>query len=204
MNEEFETKQTDTKRRRLLLALVSIAGAAGVVVASWPFIRSLMPSQKARALGAPVQFDLRQLRPGKQATVKWQGRPIWVLKRDKEMLRNLSKQTLLEQLRDPESLELTQQPDYARNATRSIKPEYLVTTAICTHLGCVPAFRPDIAPDDIGKNWIGGYFCPCHKSKFDLAGRVFKGVPAPTNLAIPPYRYIDDQTIEIGVDDEKV
>lgn len=192
------------ERRKFLTTAVGVIGVAGATLASWPFLASLRPSARAKALGAPVRVDLRKLQPDQQMTVEWQRQPIWVLRRGRDMLDRLSQVPLLDQLVDPDSTVESQQPAYARNATRSIRPEFLVTTAICTHLGCVPIFRPETVQGDLGKNWLGGYYCPCHKSKFDFAGRVFKAVPAPTNLVIPPHRYLDESTIEIGVDDESL
>jgi ubiquinol-cytochrome c reductase iron-sulfur subunit len=157
----------------------------------------MAPSAKARAAGAPIRADISKVEPGQMIRVKWRGKPIWVVNRTKEMLDVLP--TLDGELRDPDSLE-PQQPPYAKNGYRSIKPEYLVLIGICTHLGCSPTYRPDIAPADLGKDWKGGFFCPCHGSRFDLAGRVFKGVPAPLNLVVPPYRYLSDTEIEVGND----
>jgi len=130
----------------------------------------------------------------------WRGKPIWVLRRTQQNLEDLSTSSLLEHLRDPDSEVKTQQPEYTRNAFRSIKPEYLVVIAICTHLGCVPTYRPERAPEDLGPDWVGGYYCPCHGSRFDLAGRVYKNVPAPTNLVIPPHHYLSDTKVIIGED----
>ncbi|NIN58528.1 MAG: ubiquinol-cytochrome c reductase iron-sulfur subunit [Xanthomonadales bacterium] len=192
----------ERRRRNFLVSIASITAAAGAVIASWPFLASLRPSARARSGGAPVKVDLRKIEAGHQITVAWQGKPIWVLRRSDAMLQRLTKDSLLEILVDPESRVSSQQPAYARNPFRSIRPEILVTTAICTHLGCVPVFRPDIGARDIGGDWPGGYFCPCHRSKFDFSGRVFKAVPAPTNLVIPPHRYLDDDTIEIGVSEK--
>lgn len=191
-------------KRRHLLTLTWLTGLSGLAVASWPFIRSLMPSAKAKLHGAPVQVDLGALAPGEQLTVAWRGQPIWVLNRDDAMLRRLASPGLVERLRDPGSEVSTQQPAYVEKETRSIKPGYFVCVAICTHLGCVPIFRPELAAPDIDEDWPGGYFCPCHKSKFDLAGRVFKGVPAPVNLVIPPHSYLDQETIVVGVNQEQV
>lgn len=185
-------------RRRFLITSTAVVGAAGIAASAWPFIASLLPSERARSEGAPVVADFSKLESGQQITVKWRGKPVWILRRTPEMLDSLS--TLNTVLRDPESKVSSQQPDYARNEYRSIKPEYLVAIGLCTHLGCVPTFRPEVAPDDLGPKWVGGYFCPCHGSRFDLAGRVFTGVPAPTNLVIPPYRFVSDTEIEIGRD----
>lgn len=188
----------DLHRRRFLVTTTTVVGGIGVGLAAVPFLFSLQPSERALAAGAPAVVDVSKLEPGQQITVKWRRKPVWVLRRTPEILTNLK--TLTDQLRDPESRIESQQPAYARNDYRSIRPEYLVVVALCTHLGCVPSFRPDVAPPDLGADWLGGYFCPCHGSRFDFAGRVFKGVPAPTNLVVPPYRYISGQFIEIGVD----
>ncbi len=189
-----------SKRRRLLLVATAGLAGAGAVFTGIPFIASMRPSQRARAAGAPVEVDVSRLEPGQQLTVAWRGRPVWVLRRMPEMLGRMHTPGHLARLRDPDSDVWTQQPKYARNASRALRPEYLVVIGICTHLGCVPTFRPEAAPQDLGPDWIGGYFCPCHGSRFDLAGRVFKGVPAPTNLVIPPYHFLQDTLIEVGVD----
>ena len=196
------TDDVDEKRRRLLTASTAVVGATGVVAAAWPFIASWQPSERARAADAPVVVDVSKIEPGAQITVEWRGKPVWVLRRTREMLDRLP--GLDNQLRDPGSNVSSQQPEYARDVYRSIRPEYLVAVGLCTHLGCVPTFRPEPAPADLGAAWAGGYFCPCHGSRFDLAGRVYTGVPAPTNLLIPAYRYLDEQTIEIGRDDDDV
>ena len=187
----------DPKRRRVLVIATSVVGAVGAGFAAVPFISSMNPSAKARAAGAPVEADISKLEPGAMLRVKWRGKPIWIVRRTPEMLEALP--TLDPALTDPNS-EVPQQPDYCKNPTRSIKPEYLVAVGICTHLGCSPTFRPDVAPDDLGPDWKGGFFCPCHGSRFDLAGRVFKGVPAPTNLVIPIHTYLNDTTILVGQD----
>ena len=189
---------SDTRRRRFLTASTTVVGAAGVAVGAWPFITALGPSARARAAGAPVMVDVSKLERGQQITIGWRGKPVWVLRRTAEMLDKLP--SLATRLRDPDSRVATQQPSYATNEYRSIRPEYLVAVALCTHLGCVPTYRPDVAAPDLGLSWIGGYFCPCHGSRFDLAGRVFQGVPAPTNLLVPPYRYVSETVIEVGVD----
>ncbi|MFY9975765.1 MAG: ubiquinol-cytochrome c reductase iron-sulfur subunit [Chromatiaceae bacterium] len=187
----------DPKRRRVLVIATSVVGAVGAGFAAVPFISSMNPSAKARAAGAPVEADISKLEPGALLRVKWRGKPIWIVHRTPEMLAALP--TLDPALTDPNS-EVPQQPDYCKNPNRSIKPEYLVAVGICTHLGCSPTFRPDVAPDDLGPDWKGGFFCPCHGSRFDLAGRVFKGVPAPTNLVIPIHTYLNDTTILVGQD----
>lgn len=188
----------DLDRRRFLVTTTTVVGGIGVGLAAVPFLFSLQPSERALAAGAPAVVDVSKLEPGQQITVKWRRKPVWVLRRTPEILTNLK--TLTDQLRDPVSRIESQQPAYARNEYRSIRPEYLVVVALCTHLGCVPSFRPDVAPADLGSDWLGGYFCPCHGSRFDFAGRVFKGVPAPTNLVVPPHRYVSGRIIEIGVD----
>lgn len=190
----------DFKRRRLLTGATAVVGAVGIAGVAVPFIGSLKPSQRALVAGAPVVADIGKLEPGQQITVAWRGKPVWVLRRTQQMLTDMESASHLERLLDPASEEQSQQPEYARNLARAINPDYLVTIAICTHLGCVPAFRPELAPADLGSDWIGGYFCPCHGSRYDLAGRVFKSMPAPLNLEIPPYRYLDDKRIEIGTD----
>ncbi len=181
----------------MLIAATSALGAVGVGFTAVPFIASMNPSAKARAAGAPVQADLSKLEPGALLRVKYRGQPIWVVYRTDEMLAALP--TIDPELVDPDST-MPQQPEYCTNPTRSITPKYFVATGICTHLGCSPTYRPEFAPDDLGRNWKGGWFCPCHGSKFDLAGRVFKGVPAPTNLVIPKHTYINDTTVLIGED----
>lgn len=196
----MNTDNVDIKKRRFLVKMTAVAGTAGLATLAIPFIRSMGPSARAQAAGAPVKVDVSKLQPGQQITVEWRSKPVWLLRRTSEMLQRLSEKSLLTRLRDPESDIVTQQPAYAKNSYRSIKPEYLVVVGICTHLGCVPTFRPELAPEDLGLDWPGGYFCPCHGSKFDFAGRVFINVPAPTNLVIPPYRYLSDTIVEIGVD----
>lgn len=192
----------DPRRRKLLVAATSIAGGAGVAAASIPFIASMTPSERARAAGAPVDADFSRLEPGARLITEWRGRPVWIVHRTEAMLKALQDPAHRSRLVDPDSRVASQQPAYARNALRSIKPSYLVVIPICTHLGCVPAFRPEVAPPDLGADWRGGLFCPCHGSKFDLAGRVYRNVPAPTNLVIPPHRYLAETKVRIGVDPE--
>ena len=189
---------TNSGRRRFLTAATSVVGAVGMGFVLVPFISSMQPSAKARAAGAPVRADISKLEPGQMIRVKWRGKPVWLVRRTEKMLEVLP--TLDTTLRDPESLESIQ-PPYAQNEYRSIKPELLVTVGICTHLGCSPTYRPDVGAADLGADWEGGFFCPCHGSKFDLAGRVYKGVPAPTNLVIPPHSYLSDTELLIGQDD---
>jgi len=190
----------DKGRRRFLIAATSVVGGAGAVAVAVPFVSSMMPSARAKAAGAPVEIDISAVEPGQRVTAEWRGKPIWVVRRTEEMLKNLP--TLDGNLRDPNSEVASQQPSYAQNPDRSIKPEYAVLIGICTHLGCSPTFRPELAPADLGADWKGGFFCPCHGSRFDLAGRVFQSVPAPTNLVVPPHRYIGESTILIGEDQE--
>ncbi len=197
-----DTSNGSSSRRKFLTAATAVVGATGAAIAFWPFLASWQPSARARSLGAPVQIDLSKLEPGARITVMWQGKPVWVVRRTPEMLEALGHDHLLGRLRDPESEVDTQQPVYAQNELRAINPEYFVVIAICTHLGCVPLWRPNFPEERIDEDWMGGFFCPCHKSKFDLAGRVFTGVPAPTNLVIPPHWYAEPDLVEIGVEDE--
>lgn len=189
---------SDPERRKILLAATSAAGGVALAAASVPFIASMKPSERARAAGAPVEADFSRLEPGAQTTVEWRGKPVWILHRTEAMLKTLRDPRHLAMLADPGSAVKNQQPAYAQNADRSVNPDYLVVISLCTHLGCVPSFRPDVAPKDLGPDWDGGYFCPCHGSKFDFAGRVYRNVPAPTNLVIPPYHYLSDAKVKIG------
>ena len=187
-------------RRRFLIGATSAVGAVGAVGAAVPFVKSWNPSAKAKAAGAPVEVDISKLEMGQKIVVEWRGRPVWVVKRSSEALQGLAK--LEDNLRDPSSEE-EQQPTYAQNKYRSIKEEILVLVGICTHLGCSPTYRPDVGATDLGGDeWLGGFYCPCHGSKFDFAGRVYKSVPAPTNLEVPPHKYLSDNVIIIGVDEE--
>ena len=197
VNSEMSAQGVNKYRRRVLVATTSLVGAVGAGFVAVPFISALNPSAAARAAGAPVEADVSQLEPGALLRVKWRGQPIWIVRRTPEMLAALPGNDA--RLVDPGSV-VPQQPEYCKNPTRSIKPEYLVAIGICTHLGCSPTFRPEVAPDDLGADWKGGWFCPCHGSRFDLAARVFKGVPAPTNLVIPPHMYLNDTTILVGQD----
>ena len=183
-----------------MTAGASVVGGIGTAVTVWPFIASMNPSARAKAIGAPVKVNLSKLKEGELMREKWRGKPVWIVRRSKDMLASLGRDE--SRLRDPTS-EALQQPDYAKNAHRSVKPEYLVLVGICTHLGCSPTFRPDVAAADLGTSWNGGFFCACHGSRFDLAGRVFKNVPAPKNLEVPPYRFADNTTIVIGESDDE-
>lgn len=187
-------------RRRFLTASATVVGGVGVAYLAVPFIAAWAPSERAQAAGAPVEADISKLDPGAMMTVEWRGKPVWLIRRTDRMLDALP--TLNPLLRDPNSEVAEQQPEYAQNEYRSIKPALLVLVGICTHLGCSPTYRPDFAPPDLGPDWKGGFFCPCHGSRFDLAGRVFQGVPAPTNLEVPPYQFLDDTRVLIGVDSE--
>ncbi len=194
----MSTDGVDTSRRRFLTAATSVVGAVGAGFVAVPFISSMEPSARAQAAGAPVEADFSKLEPGSMMTVAWRGKPVWILRRTEQNLADLK--TLDGQLRDPES-KVDHQPPYCQNEYRSIKPEYLVIVGICTHLGCSPTYRPEIAPPDLGPEWKGGYFCPCHGSRFDLAGRVYQGVPAPTNLVVPMYMYLDETRVLVGKDE---
>ena len=187
----------DLSRRHFLGVATGVTGAVGVAFAAVPFLASWKPSARAQALGAPVEVDIGQLEDGALLKVEWRGKPVWVLKRTQAMLEHIEETR--DQLRDPDSSE-AQQPEYAKNQYRSIRPEILVVIGSCTHLGCSPIARFEVAPADLGPEWKGGFYCPCHGSKFDLAGRVWEGVPAPLNLPVPPHRFVNDTTILIGSD----
>jgi ubiquinol-cytochrome c reductase iron-sulfur subunit len=187
------TDDVDRNRRHFLTVATAVTGGAGIALASIPFITSLKPSARAEALGAPVEIAVGSLEPGEMVRVIWRGRLIFVLRRTEEMLARLSQAT--QYLDDPESGNPDQQPDFAVNQYRSRKPEFLVVEGSCTHLGCAPLEQFEVGP---ATDWFGGFFCPCHGSKFDLSGRVYKGVPAPTNLRVPPYRFVQDDVIRIG------
>ena len=184
-------------RRHFLTVATGVTGGVGLVLAAIPFVSSFRPSARAQALGAPVEVDISKLEQGVMLRVKWRGRPVWILKRSPQMLeRMLASATAL---RDPNSDE-SEQPVFAKNQYRAQKPEILVVIGNCTHLGCAPVERFEIAPADLGADWVGGFYCPCHGSKFDLSGRVFAGFPAPTNLVVPPHRFVGENLILIGDD----
>jgi len=191
------SEQVDQGRRQLLTAATVLTGAVGVAFAAVPFLASWKPSARARALGAPVEIDVSKLEAGALLKVEWRGKPVWVLRRTEEMLQALD--GLADQLADPAS-NSSEQPDYARNAARAVRPEYMIMLGVCTHLGCAPVERFRRGDAEMGADWPGGFYCPCHGSKFDLAGRVFKGMPAPTNLSIPPHTFLDDNRILVGED----
>ena len=186
-------------RRRFLIGATAAVGGVGAIGAAVPFLGSWNPSAKAEAAGAPVTVNVNKLEPGQQITVEWRGKPVWVIRRDKAMLDNIEK--LNDVVKDPQS-EAPQQPSYIEGTFRALRPEIAVIVGLCTHLGCVPSYRPEIAPADLGENWLGGLFCPCHGSNYDLAGRVYDAQPAPLNLEVPPYRFDDDATLTIGLDPE--
>ena len=197
VEQSVDTSGIDPKRRRMLVGSASALGGLGALALVTPMLASMSPSERAKAAGAPVEADISKLAPGQLLTVEWRGKPVWIVKRTDEALASL--ESVRGSLSDPDS-SVEQQPEYAQNETRSIKPEILVMVGICTHLGCSPTYRPDIAPADLGADWEGGFFCPCHGSKFDYAGRVYSGVPAPTNLEVPPHRYVSDSLIVVGED----
>lgn len=189
------TDDVDRKRRHFLTVATVVTGIVGAGAAAVPFLSSLKPSARAQALGAPVEVPLDSLEPGEMIRVMWRGRLVYVLRRSESMLAKLP--DMRDKLRDPDSEVIEQQPEYAANETRSVRPEYLVVEGACTHLGCAPL--PEFQIGSLEPDWAGGFFCPCHGSKFDLAGRVFTGVPAPTNLRVPPHRFVRDDLIMIGV-----
>jgi ubiquinol-cytochrome c reductase iron-sulfur subunit len=191
------TESTGFTRRHFLSVATAVTGGVGVVAAAVPFVASFQPSARAQALGAPVSVDIGKIEPGAMLKVEWRGHPIYIVHRTEPMLDELSEDNDL--LRDPDSEESIQ-PPYAENEYRSIRPAVLVLVGVCTHLGCAPMARFEVAAADLGPEWPGGFYCPCHGSKFDMAGRVFKGVPAPTNLTVPPYRFVNDSTLLIGSD----
>ena len=196
----IKTDLQDGNRRKFLTTATTLAGVAGVTALAVPFVTSWLPSEKTRASAAPVQFELSRLEPGQQVTIAWRSKPIFILRRTPVILQALNQPPHRVKLVDPDSQVLSQQPNYAMNPSRSIRDEFFIVIGICTHLGCIPTFRPEFAAADISPDWVGGYYCPCHGSRFDLAGRVYKNVPAPTNLVVPPYRYLSDTLIKIGKD----
>lgn len=192
------TNTVDTDKRRFLTNATTVVGSIGAIAVTIPFISSLAPSAKARAAGAPVEVDISKLEVGQLLTIEWRGKPVFVFRRSEESLSALA--NLKTELRDPHSEELSQQPSYCKNDLRSIRQDLMVLVGICTHLGCAPTYRPELAPEDLGPDWQGGFFCPCHGSTFDLAGRVYQSVPAPTNLVVPPHYFISDNKLLIGTE----
>ena len=194
------SKKINFDRRRFLVTATSVTAAIGATSAGIPFVSSMLPSEKAKAAGAAVQVDVSQVKKGKFLITEWRGQPVWILNRSDDMVKSLENN--IQNLADPNLSVSSQQPSYCKNKTRSIKPNMLVIIGICTHLGCSPS--PKLSPKgDMGENWKGGFFCPCHGSKFDLSGRVFKGSAAPTNLVVPPHKYVGNDTIIIGEDQEE-
>lgn len=190
--------QNPDKTRRNFVVATSVVGGAAAAGAAIPFVASMMPSERARAAGAPIEVDISKLNPGELGIFEWRGKPVWVMKRTPEMLQAIKKDD--GKVADPRSAVSSQQPDYAKNETRSIKPDVMVMVGICTHLGCSPKSIGAEQKAEMGADWEGGFYCPCHGSKFDMAGRVYRGVPAPTNLEVPPHTYLSDSTILIGED----
>lgn len=191
----MQIEGVDKSKRQFLTSALTVVGTVGAGYLAVPFLAQMQPSVKAMAAGAPVDVDISKIEPGQLIRVEWRGKPVWILSRTEEVLETLK--TLDDQLRDPLSNDSTQ-PSNTKNAVRSIKPDIFIAVGLCTHLGCSPTYRPEIAPHDLGERWKGGFFCPCHGSWFDLAGRVFSGVPAPTNLEVPPHRYVTDAHLIIG------
>jgi len=189
-------KKPDTTRRNLIVATTLVGGAASAGAAV-PFVWSMWPSERAKAAGAPVEVDISRMEPGELKIVEWRGKPVWVVRRTREMLESLK--AVAAKLTDPQS-SASAQPEYAKNEARSLKPEFMVMEGVCTHLGCSPQLKPAEAKAEMGADWTGGFYCPCHGSKFDYAGRVFKGAPAPLNLPVPPHAYLSDTTLRIGED----
>ena len=187
----------DPGKRRFLLTATSVAGGVAAGAAGVPFVASMLPSERAKAAGAPVEVDISQLQPGQKMIVEWRGKPVWVVRRTPEMLKTVKADE--ERVADPESAR-SQQPPYAKNEFRSAKPEYLVVVGICTHLGCSPVDRLQAQPEPFAADWHGGFYCPCHGSLFDLAGRVYKNKPAPDNLPVPPYKFVGETKLVIGED----
>lgn len=192
-------EEVNSGRRRFLTATTAVVGAVGVGFAAVPFLSSWKPSARAQVAGAPVDVNISKLEnePGMRMIVQWRGKPVWIFKRTPEQLAALP--TLDDRLRDPKSENADQTPEFAKNEARSIKPDVAVIVGICTHLGCVPGYVPEMLPQPFDASWKGGFYCPCHQSRFDLAGRVFQGVPAPSNLEVPPYHFVDDTHLVVGV-----
>ncbi len=194
-------QDVDQSKRKFLIAATSVAGGVAVAAVAVPFVTSMLPSERAKAAGAPVEADISKIEPGSMITVEWRGKPVWIVNRNQAMLDALANHD--DKLSDPKLAVTSQQPDYCVNPARSIKPNIMVLVGICTHLGCSPSPKLQTG-GDMGADWTGGFFCPCHGSKFDLAGRVFNGSPAPINLVVPPHKYISDSVLLIGADDKGV
>jgi ubiquinol-cytochrome c reductase iron-sulfur subunit len=193
-----ESQKIDKTRRNLVVA-TSVAGGAAAAGAAIPFVASMLPSERAKAAGAPIEVDISAIAPGEMKVFEWRGKPVWVIRRTQQMLDSLKK--VAANLTDPAS-KSSIQPEYAKNEYRSLKPDVVVMEGVCTHLGCSPQMKPADAKAEMGEQWEGGFYCACHGSKFDLAGRVYRGAPAPTNLVVPPYTFLSDSKLLIG-DDKK-
>lgn len=191
-----EQDKVDNTRRNLVLA-TSVVGGAAAAGAAVPFVTSLWPSERAKAAGAPIEVDVTRIAPGEMAVFEWRGKPVWVIRRTKEMIESLK--SVQGRLSDPAS-KSSEQPKYAENEHRSARPEIMVMEGVCTHLGCSPQLKPADAKAEMGGDWTGGFYCPCHGSKFDYAGRVFRGAPAPTNLRVPPYEFVSEGMLVVGED----
>lgn len=189
-------QELDRDKRNFIIATSAVGGVAAAGAAA-PFVISMLPSERAKALGAPVEVDVSKLAEGEMMRIEWRGKPVWIVRRTQEMLESIKRSD--DKVTDP-NLRVDHQPEYAKNENRSIKPEILVLEGVCTHLGCSPQFKPRETSPEMGSDWVGGFYCPCHGSKFDFAGRVYKGAPAPTNLRVPPHTYVADTTIVIGED----
>ena len=194
-------QEVDQSKRKFLIAATSVAGGVAAAAVAVPFVTSMLPSERAKAAGAPVEADISKIESGSMITVEWRGKPVWIVNRNQAMLDALAKHD--DKLSDPKLAVTSQQPDYCANPARSIKPNIMVLVGICTHLGCSPSPKLQTG-GDMGAEWTGGFFCPCHGSRFDLAGRVFNGSPAPINLVVPPHKYISDAILLIGADDKGV
>ncbi len=190
------TNSVDPSKRRFLTKATTVVGGVGAAIATIPFLASMFPSERAQAAGAPIEVDISKLKIGQLIKAEWRGKPVWIVRRSQQAIDTLLAETA--RLSDPYSKVDEQQPNYCQNPLRSLREDIIVLVGICTHLGCSPTFRPEIGPSDLGPDWQGGYFCPCHGSRFDLAGRVYKSMPAPTNLVVPPYYFVDDNRIVIG------
>jgi len=196
MNDQVKVDKT----RRNLVVATSVVGGAATLGAAVPFVASMMPSERAKAAGAPIEVDISRLAPGELGVFEWRGKPVWVIRRTQAMIESLK--AVVPNLTDPQS-KSSRQPQYAENEYRAAKPDIMVMEGVCTHLGCSPQLKPADAKAEMGGDWVGGFYCPCHGSKFDYAGRVFRGAPAPTNLVVPPYTFVSDSTLVIGEDKEK-
>lgn len=194
-------QEVDQSKRKFLIAATSVAGGVAAAAVAVPFVTSMLPSERAKAAGAPVEADISKIELGSMITVEWRGKPVWIVNRSQAMLDALASHD--DKLSDPKLEVISQQPDYCVNPARAIKPNIMVLVGICTHLGCSPSPKLQTG-GDMGADWTGGFFCPCHGSKFDLAGRVFSGSPAPINLVVPPHKYISDSLVLIGADDKGV